>query len=99
MHLPIPTALISSHTTLHFELQPHQSLVAEIIIYQGLYTYCFLYQESTFSLSLSLLPGIDFHPSDPSSFVSLDETPLCALLHCHKPFSTVHNGNLFMLNM
>lgn len=80
LHLPIPTALISSHTTLHFELQPHQSLVTETITSQGLHTYCFLYQEPTFSLPLSLLPEIDSHPSDLSSVVSLHETPLYCVL-------------------
>lgn len=41
--LVIPTALTSFHTTPHSKRQPHLSLVAEIVMYQGLYTYCLLY--------------------------------------------------------
>ena len=51
MHLAIPTAPISSHTT----LQPAASLCsfAETIMYQGLYIHFLLWQEPTCNPSLS----------------------------------------------
>lgn len=98
MHLPRPTALITSHTPLPFE-SSHTCLcsLAETIPYKGLCMCCFLYQESPFSLPLSLLPNTD-------SFILLFSAlssvwmrhPSSSFPWCHWSFSIVHCVHFFI---